>query len=117
MVEFALVLPILFLLLSGILDFGWIFGNQLLANSSAREAARYTAIHYYDSDTDDDKAVAEGIVAAQAPSLDNAIVNLQKSGDMITVSIQSDVSVLTPFITAILGETYKVKSKTSMRLE
>ena len=117
MVEFALVLPILFLLLAGILDFGWIFGNHLLAGNAGREAARYTAIHYYDSKTDDDRAIAEGIVTNRAPSLDNVTVNLQKSGDMVTVTVQSDVPVLTPFISAIFGNTYSVKAKTSMRLE
>jgi uncharacterized protein (UPF0333 family) len=28
MVEFALIVPLLILLLCGIIDFGWIFGNQ-----------------------------------------------------------------------------------------
>lgn len=117
MVEFALILPILFLLLSGILDFGWIFGNHLLASNAGREAARYTAIHYYDSKTDDDRAIAEGIVTNIAPSLDNVTVGLQQTGDMVTVTIQSDIPVLTPFISVVLGDTYRVKAKTSMRLE
>lgn len=117
MVEFALVLPILLLLLCSILDFGWIFGNQLLANNAGREAARYTAVHYNDSNSDDDKAIAAGIVAAQAPSLTGAIVDIQKSNEMITVSVQSTVPVLTPFLSAILGENYTIKTKTTMRLE
>ncbi len=117
MVEFALILPILFLLLSGILDFGWIFGNHLLASNAGREAARYTAIHYYDSKTDDDRAIAEGIVTNIAPSLDNVTVGLQQTGDMVTVTIQSDIPVLTPFISVVLGDTYQVKAETSMRLE
>lgn len=117
MVEFALVLPILFLLLSGILDFSWIYGNQLLVNNAGREAARYTAVHYYDSSVDDDEAIAAGIVSARAPTLSSPTVNLQKTSDMITISVQSDISVLTPFVSAIIGDTYTVNSTISMRLE
>ncbi len=45
MVEFALVLPILVLLLAGFFDFGRVvLGNDALAHA-AREAARYAIVH------------------------------------------------------------------------
>jgi hypothetical protein len=45
LVEFALVAPLLFLMLFGIITFGtWVFYQQQLTNA-AREAARYAAIH------------------------------------------------------------------------
>ena len=120
MVEFALVLPILLLLLCCIIDFGWIFGNQLLANNASREAARYTAIHYYDSSTDDDQTIAAGIVTARAPTLNSPTVILIKSvlGDSITVNVNSSVSLLTPIISAMFpdGE-YSVTAQCIMRLE
>ena len=118
MVEFALVLPILLLILCGIIDFGWIFGNQLLANNASREAARYTAIHYYDSNVDDDQAAAAAIVSARAPSLNSTTVTVNKSGDSITVNISSDVTVLTPIISAIFPDgKYSVTAQCTMRLE
>lgn len=43
--EFALILPLLVLLLMGILDFGWIFMNQYRVEKAASDAARYGAIH------------------------------------------------------------------------
>ena len=46
MVEFALVLPFLLALLCGIIDFGWLYYNQITLNNAAREGARYAVIHY-----------------------------------------------------------------------
>jgi Flp pilus assembly protein TadG len=119
MVEFALMLPVLLLFLCGILDFGWIFGNELLASNSTREAARYTAIHYYDSTTDDDKAIAASIIAASMPSLNNPVITLDKPAgtEVITLSLKGEIPVLTPFLSAILGENFTIKAKTIMRVE
>lgn len=39
-VEFALVLPVLFLIIGAIIDFGFIFAQQIAFNTSARDAAR-----------------------------------------------------------------------------
>ena len=46
MVEFALVLPLLLILLCGIIDFGWLYYNQITLNNAAREGARYAVIYY-----------------------------------------------------------------------
>ncbi len=42
-VEFALVAPILLLILCGIIDFGWIFSAQIATDNCAREGARYAS--------------------------------------------------------------------------
>ncbi len=117
-VEFALVLPILLLLLCGIIDFGWVFGNQLLAENASREAARYTAIHYYDSSADDDQAAAQAIVAARAPTIDAPIVTLAILGDTVTVSVSSSIDILTPIIASMFPDgKYAVTAQCTMRIE
>lgn len=119
MVEFALILPILILLLCGIIDFGWIFGNQLLASSACREAARYTAIHYNDSIINNDRADAEAVVIENAPTLEDPTVTLTVTGgDKATVRIQSTADVLTPIIASFFPNgKYTINVSCTMRLE
>lgn len=118
MVELALVLPILFLLLCGIIDFGWIFGTQQMVNNACREAARYTAIHYNDSSTDDDQAAAADVVADRAPTLSSPVTTMSVSSDEVTVHVTSRVSLLTPLLSTLFAEgEYTVTAQCVMRLE
>ena len=117
-VEFALILPILLLLLGGILNFGWVFGNKLLAQNAAREAARYTAIHYNDSSTDDDRQVAAGIVLSRAPTINSPVVTLSVTGDTITVKVVSSVNMLTPLLSELFPDgKCSITTQCAMRLE
>lgn len=45
-VEFALVVPLLLIMLFAIIDFGWVLTQQLSVTAAAREGARYLAIHH-----------------------------------------------------------------------
>lgn len=60
-VEFALVLIPLIVLLLGIIEFGYIFNQQLTVTNSAREGARVLAIT---RDTDDAILAAENAAAS-----------------------------------------------------
>ena len=124
MVEFALILPLLILILCGILDFGWIFGNQLTLNSAVREAARYTAINYDESKASTDTAnysLADTTVRDRAALLDNdklTVYPLEVSGETVTVSANYPLPILTPFLSTILGrDEFQLDAETSMRLE
>ena len=44
LVEFALVMPILMLILLGIIEFGWLYNAKITMTSAAREGARVYAI-------------------------------------------------------------------------
>lgn len=55
-VEFALVLPLLLVLLLGIIEFGWFLNAKITITGAAREGARYLAIH------DVDLATVQGVV-------------------------------------------------------
>jgi Flp pilus assembly protein TadG len=65
-VEFALVLPILIMLLLGIVEFGRIFNVQVSVTNAAREGARVMAI-------ENDPAQAAAAAIAAAPSVSPAI--------------------------------------------
>lgn len=47
-VEFALVAPLLFVLVFGIVDFGVVFGQTLSLNNAARDAARFAVVRQID---------------------------------------------------------------------
>src|SRR5450759_2456703 len=47
LVEFALVLPLLLLILLGIIQFGFIFNTQVTITNAAREGARAATIYPY----------------------------------------------------------------------
>ena len=71
-VEFALVMPILILLLAGIVNFGFVLAQQLSLNSAARQAARYAVV---DGPTcgdvqaeGQDSAATIGMTASQVPT-------------------------------------------------
>jgi Flp pilus assembly protein TadG len=44
LVEFALIVPVLFVLTMGIMEFGWLFRNYMTVHYSTREAARAGAV-------------------------------------------------------------------------
>lgn len=48
LVEFALIVPILIILLFGIIEFGWLFNGQITVTSAAREGARTAAVAVID---------------------------------------------------------------------
>lgn len=133
MVEFALVLPILLLFIAGIIDFGWIFHNQLAANNASREAARYIAIHYYfdnmDGKTPDEVGSAENIAKAKIEENVTAVANINvenidilgddaNGGEKIKVKFTGDVVILTPFLSTVLGDNiYTIGAESTMRVE
>jgi Flp pilus assembly protein TadG len=68
--EFALLLPILLLLLLGIVEFGRAYNAQITLTQAAREAVRVMAI-------EDDAALAESSTIQAAASLDPALMTVQ----------------------------------------
>lgn len=62
-VEFALVLPLLLAVVFGIIEFGWMFGQQISLGNAARESARFMAIHWAEPDAEAE-AIDEGEAAA-----------------------------------------------------
>ena len=50
LIEFALVLPVLLLVLGGILDMGFLFNNYAVVTNAAREGARMAAVPGWEED-------------------------------------------------------------------
>lgn len=132
MVEFALILPLLILLLCGIIDFGWIFGNQLILNNAGRDTARYMAINYNDTtvtgttETDKDAAARTAFVNRLGTNNymnnTNLVVDSQLTGtgtdQKVAVTATYPLPFLTPLLSTVLQKTtIVISTDTTMRLE
>jgi Flp pilus assembly protein TadG len=96
-VEFALVLPVLLLIVFGIIDFGRALNAQISLTGAAREGVRLAALGYSD-------AAIQARVAAAAPSLSGVTTTVVAScppGAGSAADAQVDVSYQFSFITPI----------------
>jgi Flp pilus assembly protein TadG len=126
-VEFALVAPLLFLLVFGIIDFGFGFGASINISNAAREGARLAVV-------DADPVRVEAAVRRAAASLDQAALSVKvecttstaqpcpgglaggKAGDEVTVKVTYKYNVMTP-VAAIIGNGLTLNASSAMRIE
>lgn len=96
-VEFALVLPVLLLLVFGLMEFSRLYNVQISLSNAAREGARVMAI-------EKDPAIARSAASAAAPSVTPAITGSQiaispnsscEAGDTVNVRITYEVALMT----------------------
>ena len=117
LVEFALALPILLMLLCGIIDFGWIYYNQITLNNAAREGARYAVIHY-DPSADWKKDARDRMYDSMVGVSSAAAVVSDPVGQKITTSVTATPRILTAVTSTILGkQTITLEASCTMRLE
>lgn len=110
-VEFALVLPLLILLIFGMMDFGWLFYNKIEVNNASREGARYAAIHWNESNYEADTT---NLVISYSSG---ATVVVSPNEADVTVSVTKNVNVLTGIASTFLGSSVNLSSSCTMRKE
>ena len=115
LVEYALVVSILFVFVFGIIEFARIiFSYNTLANA-AREGARYGILHAHDT------AGVENATRALSTGLDSTLLTIQTtwSSNAVQVRVDYPVYLVTgPFIQAIGGTpTVHLQAVSSMGLE
>lgn len=120
MTEFALVLPILALLIFGIIQFGIVFNNYLTVTDSARAGARAAVVALHAGSSD---GVAAGNAAAKksADHLNDAKLTVTVTG-VPNWAKDSDVKVTVtyPYELSVLGVVVKsgnLSSTTTERIE
>lgn len=113
-VEFALVLPILLMLIFGMMDFGWLFYNKVMINNASREGARYAIVHCDDVGYDESQTVAH--VKNYVPAATVTIPSDPNAAD-ITVTVKQNVNVLTGVSQVFLGKTVPIEASCTMRKE
>ncbi len=117
-VEFALVLPILIMLLMGIFEIGRIYGAQMLLDNLAREGARNGAVGY-------DSAEITTLVNSRLLWLDPAQFQVsvtpadsaRAKGQPLTVECNYSVELMTPYMGMFLPDPVPLTATCEMRIE
>ena len=115
LVEFAMVLPLLVLLLFGITDFGRIFHAYLTIDHAGREAARVASIGK-DNTTVKSTAVNDATGIGLTVGQVEITPATRTSGTDVTVTITYPITFLTPVIGSIVGP-ITLEDTTVMRVE
>ncbi len=114
MVEFALVLPILLLLLFGMIEFGRVFHEYLVVTHAAREGARVATL----GGTDAEILSSVNIAADSVPATVIVPQGTRVRGSQVTVTVTSQVPIITPLFSAIIPQNpFPVSGTSIMRVE
>jgi len=116
MVEFALILPVLLMIIMGIVEFGRAYSAYMTIQNAAREGARLSITGATDPEI---VALAKQV----ASTLDSADLTVtvtpatRVQGDLLTVTVRYRFKFLVPLISNIVGPLGDFTSSTAMRLE
>ncbi|MBI2864298.1 MAG: pilus assembly protein [Chloroflexi bacterium] len=121
-IEFAIIAPLLFFLIFGIIEGGRVFSAWLVITNEAREGARFGVVRYGDpvrgpTLVGDTKAHVEDRVSSQLdPS--NMSVSVQLTGDpAVAVIVNYQVEIATPLIQSVFPNPFPLTAKSVMRAE
>ena len=129
LVEFALVLPLLMLLLLGAVEFAWLFSQNLDVRHGAREGARLVAVNYpngpvYPTPSPTNSAQTDEIVAEVCRRMDvstGATVTLSSDtggvGDAATATVSASGQTLTGFLDWAIPSGLTLSSTVEIRIE
>lgn len=125
LVEFAFIAPILFLLIFGIIEFGWAFYQRLDVRHGAREGARLAAVNYQPTGVSPGGAQLAAIVAETCERMDDdsdATITLSRTGGdlvgaSVVVNVHRDVDTLTGVLDFAIPDPYALDSTVKTRME
>lgn len=89
LVEFALVFPLLMLLILGMIEFGWILNGKITLTNAAREGARVAAI--YQDNTKVNAAVKEASGASSLIDVGADPISIDPGTKAVTVKAKANI--------------------------
>lgn len=115
LVEYALILPIMMLILMSILDLGRGIYCYTIVHNSTREGVRYGIIY------PDDPVGIEAAVRNRAVALDPAALTVLVTlpdEDTVRVTVNYQFTVITPIVVPLIGsDAVTISSQATMRVE
>jgi Flp pilus assembly protein TadG len=125
LIEFALIMPVLLLILAGIIQFGFLLNAKIAVNSASYEAARAATL----SDNPEDDAISS-VISYASSSLPGWDLNKQLSieidktgnapGDRVQINVFYDVPIFFSRILPVLESGsgfYRVCGSSVMQIE
>jgi Flp pilus assembly protein TadG len=114
-VEFALVLPLVLVVMLGLVQVGVFARDRMLVEAAARAAARAAALA-------DDPAAASAAAAAAAPALEPGSLSLVTErtggrGDPVTVHVTYVAPVRVPLVDWLFGSGVTMRTDATIRQE
>ena len=123
-VEFAVILPVLLLILFAILQFGVVFNNYIQVTAAAREGARKAAVSRTAGNCAAVQALATSAARTAAPGLDQSkmavTVTATCTNNAYAPGTDTKVTVTYPYAISIIGRVVasgNLSSATTMREE
>jgi len=119
LVEFAVVAPILMLILLGTIEFGRVMLLKNSVTAAAREAAREATLPSSTEQSVTDAATnyTDQVSPETATVSISPLLISVEAGDMITVTVTIPASAISPLGSTWMGENFQVGSSASMRRE
>ncbi|MBT2516658.1 pilus assembly protein [Streptomyces sp. ISL-90] len=112
-VEFALIVPLMLVVLFAILDLGWVFNQQLAVTAAAREGARIAAVHSDAAGQADAEDLVNDLLTV-TPTITWESACGPATDDRITMVVSVPLTDLTGWLTAIADEA-TLEGRGSMR--
>ena len=113
LVEFALLLPVLLLIIFGLLDMGRAVYTFTVLSHAAHEGARQAVI----ADNPTSVIIAAALQTAVAVNLqpgDVQIVGTREPGTEVTIVVAHSFNLLTPMISQIVGSSISMSASATM---
>lgn len=118
-VEFALVLPLLALIVMGMIDLGRVFYTYGALANAAREGARFCALNLGDTTGTRARIAGDlgGRVTVDLTGVTCPAIPTINPGDMVTTALQATFAPITPLVARFSGDpsgTFAVRASASM---
>jgi Flp pilus assembly protein TadG len=118
LVEFAIILPIILLLLMGIVEFGMMLNSYLTIQNVAREGSRLGIVGGSDVEIDTlIRNISPNLTPADLTVDITPAEDSRNSGETLTVSITYNYHMTVPIISALFNNVIVLRSQSSMRLQ
>ncbi|NDI36373.1 TadE/TadG family type IV pilus assembly protein [Chengkuizengella sediminis] len=116
--EFALLLPILLLMICGIIDFGRLGFSYMNQHLTTQEAVRLGGLGKTDDEIVD--FAKDYINIEDSENLQVSITpndNIRESGDYVTVTLTSSFDSITPLIAMLMPDSIQISTNSTIRVE